>query len=305
MRLHLSGLIAAPFSPMHEDGRIDLAAIEHYARLLAEAGVMGAFVCGSTGESHSLSTQERMQIAESWMKAAGPNLAVIIQVGHNSLPEARALAAHAQRIGAGAISAMAPSYFKPACVDDLIDFFAEIAASAPILPFFFYDIPSMTGVNVSAREILEKSAERIPTLAGIKFTNPNLMALQECLAFRSNDFTILFGIDEILLSGLVFGCPGAVGSTYNYAAPVYHRIIRAFQSGDMAAARREQLKSVELVHSLHEFGGLRAGKAIIAMMGMDCGPVRLPLRRMTVDETRALYDRIHHLDIFSRPLTRP
>ncbi|MBU4429235.1 MAG: dihydrodipicolinate synthase family protein, partial [Verrucomicrobia bacterium] len=53
IRLHLSGLIAAPFSPMHEDGRIDLAAIEHYARLLAEAGVMGAFVCGSTGESHS------------------------------------------------------------------------------------------------------------------------------------------------------------------------------------------------------------------------------------------------------------
>lgn len=303
--VQLSGLIAAPFSPMQKDGSINLGLVERYARELEQSGIAAAFVCGSTGESHSLTVRERMQLAERWVQVAGPKLAVIVQVGHNSLPEARALAAHAQKTGAAAIASMAPCYFKPAGADDLVDFLAAIAADAPGIPFYFYDIPSMTGVTVAPRVFLEKAFSRIPTFAGIKFTGTDLMSLQECLAFRDGALNILFGCDEILLSGLACGCPGAVGSTYNFAAPVYHRIIRAFRAEDLATARREQLKSVELVRILSDFGVIRAGKAVMAMIGLDCGPVRLPLRPMAVEESRALYDRLQGLDIFPRPLARP
>ena len=120
---HLSGLIAAPHTPMREDGRINLSAIERQAQLLVESGIRGAFICGSTGESHSLGVEERKRIAKRWVEVAGRRLVVIVHVGHNSQPEARTLAAFSQRIGADAIAAMAPCYYRPSNVDDLIDFY--------------------------------------------------------------------------------------------------------------------------------------------------------------------------------------
>jgi len=116
---------------------------------------------------------------------------------------------------------------------------------------------------------------------------------------------VLFGRDEILLSALVLGVDGAVGSTYSYAAPVYLRVMEAVAKDDILGARREQAKAVEMVEALVGFGGLRATKAVMSMQGVDCGPVRLPLRPMTDLEIRALYEMIKHLDVFPRPLQLP
>src|SRR5947209_17091760 len=104
MTLRLTGLVAAPHTPLHADGSLNLAAIECQAQLLLETGVRGAFVCGTTGESHSLTVEERMQVAARWLQVAGGRLPVVVHVGHNCLADARALAAHAQRIGADAIA---------------------------------------------------------------------------------------------------------------------------------------------------------------------------------------------------------
>ena len=150
-----------------------------------------------------------------------------------------------------------------------------------------------------------RSADRIPTLAGVKYTNADLMGLQECLAVRGGHFDVVFGSDELLLAALALGVKGAVGSTYNYAAPLYRRIIRAFEAGDLAAARREQFHSVELVRVLLQFGGLRAGKAVMSLLGVDCGPVRSPLRTLTAGELISLYGALQPLDVFARPLHRP
>ena len=88
----------------------------------------------------------------------------------------------------------------------------------------------------------------------------------------------MFGVDEFLLAAVALGATCAVGSTYNYAAPVYHRMLAAVREGNLEAARREQYESAKLVRALIDFGGLRAGKAIVKMLGLDCGPVRSPLR---------------------------
>jgi len=300
MSFRLTGLVAAPYTPFHRDGALNLDIIPAYAEMLVESGVSGVFVCGSTGEGHSLSVAERIALTDAWISSAKERFPVIVHVGHNSQPEARTLAAHAQAVGASAIAALAPSYYKPKSVDDAIDFFAPIAAAAPRLPFYYYNIPSMTGVALPVPELLKKGRKRIATMQGAKFSHNDLMELQECLAL--SDFDIVFGFDEMLLAGLTLGCKGAVGSTYNFAAPLYHRIIAAFANGDLETARREQRKSVELIRTLFDFGLMRAGKAIMAMMGIDCGPVRSPLTPISPGESNALHDRLSQFDCFARPL---
>src|SRR5258707_3365007 len=170
-RLKLTGLVAATFTPLRPDGSLNPQAVTEHARLLAEAKVSGVFGGGTTGECHSLSVAERCAIAEQWVRAVGDRMPVVVHVGHHCLPDAQALAAHAARTGATAIAALAPSYFKPQTVDDLIDFCAGVASAAPALPFYFYHIPSMTGVNLSMADYLCRGSERIPRLAGLKFTH--------------------------------------------------------------------------------------------------------------------------------------
>jgi len=305
MAQRLSGLIAAATTAMDKKGEINPAAIPQQAQLLIESGVRGVFACGTTGECHSLSVAERMQVAEGWIAAAKDRLRIVIHVGSNSLPDARALAAHAARIGADAIAAVAPFFFKPDNVDDLVDFCAAIAEGAPNLPFYYYHIPVLTGVNLPMIPFVEQAVRKIPTFTGLKYTHEDLMALHECVRFQEGKLNVLFGRDEILLSALVLGVDGAVGSTYGYAAPVYLRIMDAFEKGDILAARREQAKAVEMIGALTKFGGLRANKAVMLLLGVDCGAVRLPLRSMTDLEIRALYEMIKHLDVFPRPLQPP
>ena len=115
----------------------------------------------------------------------------------------------------------------------------------------------------------------------------------------------LFGNDELLLAGLALGTRGAVGSTYNYAAPVYRRVIEAFRAGDLDTARTEQHRAVQLVQVLCEFGVLRTGKAIMAMLGVDCGPPRTPLRPLSEPELQTVFQTLRDLEVCSRPLTAP
>ncbi|MCX7935226.1 MAG: dihydrodipicolinate synthase family protein, partial [Planctomycetota bacterium] len=230
------GLIAAPFTPMLPDGGLHLAAIPAYADFLRRNGMIGVFVNGTTGEGQSLTTAERKAVADAWV-AAAKGLKVFVHVGHVSLAEAQDLAQHAQSVGAFAIAACAPYFFKPASASALAQALAPIAAAAPNLPFYYYHIPAMTGVDVPVAAFLQAAAQSIPNLAGAKFTYENLLDFQLCLRAEGGRFDMLFGRDEFLLAGLALGAQGGVGSTYNFAAPLYVEIIAACKRGDFAAAR--------------------------------------------------------------------
>ena len=288
----LLGLIPACHTPLHPDGTLNLGMVEKQAELYLESGLRNVFVAGTTGEFASLTTQERMALAQRWCEVAGGSLRVAVHVGHNCLAEAIALAAHAQKAGAAAMAVTAPSYFKPASISDLIDFCAPIAAEAEPLPFYFYDIPGMTGVRLRMSEFLYQARFRIPTLRGLKYSNDDVLELQQCVRLEHGAFDVLFGSDECLLAGLCLGIRGAVGSTYNFAAPVYQRLIQAFEKHDLEAARTEQGKSIDLIKTLGDFGFLAASKTVMAMLGVDCGPVRLPLRNLTPQERAALWERL-------------
>lgn len=283
---NLHGLIAAPFTPMTVKGEINPEPIRKYARHLIVNKVAGAFVCGTTGEGISMTTGERNTILNEWITHSGSELKIIAHVGGNSLPQSMELAAFAEKQGAYAIASFAPSFFKPGTARELVSFLAPVAAAAPDTPFYFYHFPSLTGVNIPVINFLEEADGKIPTLAGVKYTHFDLYDMQQCMAYGNGQFEILHGYDEVLLGGLALGVGSAVGSTYNYMAPLYLKLWEAFNRGDMESARKLQQISVRVVRQLNKFGGgVRAGKEIMKLIGIDCGPCRLPLQSFTVEES--------------------
>jgi N-acetylneuraminate lyase len=295
----LHGLVAAAHSPFFEDGSLNLAAVEKQAAHFLQNNVATIFICGSTGECHSLSLEERRALAARWFEAArGTSLKIVVHVGSNCLADARALAAQAQALGAIAISALAPSYFKPRSLDTLIACCADIANAAPETPFYFYDIPAFTGVSFPMAEFLACAPERIPTLAGLKFTNPDLMAYQFCLRADEGRWDVPFGVDEHFLGALAAGAKGAVGSGFNFAAPVYERLLKAFAAGDLAAAREEQFRGVQLVRLLAGFGYLAAAKSVMGMLGVPVGPARLPETNLTPGQHEELRSKLENMGFF-------
>ena len=295
----LTGFIAATHTPFHADGSLNPAVVEKQAAHLLANGIKAAFICGTTGESHSLTVEERRAMAAKWMEVSrGTELKVIVHVGANCLADARALTAQAGQLGAFGISAVAPSYFKPRTVATLVDCCADIAAAAPALPFFYYDIPVMTGLNLPMPEFLAHAAERIPNMAGLKFTNPDLMMFQQCLRFADGAFTVAWGCDEYMLAAWSLGATTAVGSTYNFAAPIYHRLLKAFAAGDLARARDEQFRSVQIVSKLSACGFMGAAKAVMKMLGVDVGPARLPNPSLDARQEAELRGELDQLGFF-------
>lgn len=273
---------------MNADGSLNPGMIDAQAKLLVENNVNGAFICGTTGEGMSLSTDERLQVAEKWVAVAPHTLRVIVHVGHQAISVSQTLAAHAERIGACAFATVGPTFFRATNVEQLVGFCAEIAAGAPGLPFYYYHMPALTGADFSMHDFLKLAAPRIPNLAGIKFTHENLMDFSRCLNLEESRYNMLFGRDEILLAALAMGATGAVGSTYNYMAPLYHRIIAAFNAGDLETARQFQLQAIQIIAIMNRRGGLAAGKAMMKMIGIDCGPVRAPLQNLSTEALESL-----------------
>jgi N-acetylneuraminate lyase len=287
---HLQGLIAAPFTPMKEDGSLNLALIPKYYEMLVANGVTGAFICGSTGEGVSLTVAEKKAIAEVWASCtrSNPDFNVMTLLGGTSLSDCIDLAKHAREVGLYAVSFTAPFYFKPASVSQLAQCCKAIADEVPDMPFYYYHIPVLTGVGFPMLDLLQAVNNTIPNFAGIKYTHEDFMDFLSCLHFQGGKYDMLWGRDENMLSALVLGSKGAVGSTYNYAAPLYYDLIDAFNRGDLKKAQGLQQQSIDMIRLLGKYGGIATGKAYMKLLGLDCGKFRLPVQNMA-DEQFALF----------------
>jgi N-acetylneuraminate lyase len=230
-------LVAATHTPFHTDGSLAPETVAAQARFLSANGVRTVFITGSTGESHSVTCTEKLVIYDAWSSiAADHGLSVVAHVGGNCLEDSKALARRAEEHGFTAISALAPSYYKPGSLSALIDCCAAIAAEAPATPFYYYDIPVLTGVSFPMEAFLDQAPARIPSLAGIKFTNPDLVSYRRSLDVAGDRFDLPWGVDETLLAALATGARGGVGSTYNWAPKLYQDLIAAYHRGDLAEA---------------------------------------------------------------------
>jgi N-acetylneuraminate lyase len=171
-----------------------------------------------------------------------------------------------------------------------------VADAVPEMPFYYYHIPVLTGVNFQMIDLLAEVQGQVPNFAGIKYTHEDFMDYLSCLQFKNGRYDMLWGRDENLLSALVLGAKGGVGSTYNYAAPLYLALIAAYHEGDYEKGRRLQQQSIDMIRLLGKYGGIATGKAYMKVLGLDCGEFRMPVRNMSEEQFRLFEQEVAALD---------
>jgi N-acetylneuraminate lyase len=294
----IQGLIAATFAAYNEDGTVNLAIIPSLVEKMVNDGLAGVFICGTNGEGPNMTVEERMQIADAYVRAANKRILVLVHVGHSSIHECRKLAAHAEQIGADAISSVSAFYFKPSSVANLVNSMSQIASAAPNTPFYYYHIPTLTGLSMDMVDFLEKAESSIPNFAGIKYTASTLHEYQACLNYKNGKFDILFGYDEMLLSALAVGAKGAIGSTYTFAAPLYLHVMQLQEEGRFEEAAAMQLHSVNMVRCLVKYPPIPAQRAIMSRLGFELGKCRAPLQALSAEEEIVFNNSLDEIGFF-------
>lgn len=298
----IKGLINAPFTPFYDNGEVNYEPIEKYAQLLIKNGLKGVFINGSSGEGYMLTDQERMKLAEKWVAVSPKDFKVIVHVGSTCVKSARELAAHAQKIGAFGIGAMASPFPKVARIEELVKYCEEIASGAPALPFYFYHIPAFNGVFLPMIELLQAVENRIPNFAGIKYTFESLYEYNQCRLYKNGKFDMLHGQDETILPCLAMGgAQGGIGGTTNYNGCNLVGIIEAWNAGDLEKARELQNFSQEVINVIVKYrGNIVGGKRIMKLIGLDLGPNRTPFRNITSEEEKQLKTDLEAINFFER-----
>ena len=298
----ITGLIDAPFTPFYENGEVNLEPIEQYAKMLAKNGLKGVFINGSSGEGYMLTEDERMRLAERWVEVAPEGFKVIVHVGSTCVKSSERLAAHAQKIGAFGIGAMATPFPKIGRIEELVKYCEEIAAAAPELPFYYYHIPAFNGAYLSMLDFLKAVDGRIPNFAGLKYTYESLYEYNQCRLYANGKFDVLHGQDETILPCLAMGgAQGGIGGTTNYNGRCLVGILDAWKSGDLEKARELQNYAQEVINVICHFrGNIVGGKRIMKLIGLDLGKNRTPFNNMTDEEEARMKQELEAIDFFNR-----
>lgn len=299
---NITGLVNAPFTPFDNNNEVNYEIISKYAELLVNNGLRGVFINGSSGEGFLLTEEERMKIAEKWVSVCPKDFLVIVHVGSTCLEQSKKLAKHAQEIGAYAVGSMAAPFPKVKRVQELADYCAEIAASAPYLPFYFYYIPTLNDVYLPMLPFLEAVDERIPNFAGIKYTYESLYEYNQCMLYKNRKYDMLHGQDETILSALVMGgAQGGIGGTTNYNGKELVGIIEAWKAGNIELAKDRQNFSQEVINVICKYrGNIVGGKRIMKLIGLDMGKNRIPYQNLTEEEEDNLKRDLLKIGFFER-----
>lgn len=298
----IKGLIDAPFTPFNEDQSINYSIIPEYAAMLKRNGLKGVFINGSSGEGYMLTEEERMTLAETWIREAKKlgDFKVIVHVGSTCVSSSRRLAEHAQSIGAWGIGAMATPFPKMASVEQLVCYCESIASAAPKLPFYYYHIPAFNGAFLSMYDFLVAAENRIPNLAGIKYTFESLYEYNRCRRYKAGKFDMLHGQDETILPCLAMGgAQGGIGGTTNYNGRCLTSIIEAWNNGDLERARQLQDFAQDVIDVICNYrGNIVGGKRIMKFIGLDMGPNRTPFMTVTPEEEVRMRQELEAINFF-------
>ena len=286
----LSGLIAAPHTPFDRSGEVAYDLIPAVVEHLLRSGVTGAYICGTTGEGVSCSVDERIRIMETWHRASAGRLKLIAHIGALSITDVRTLGRRANELGGMMVSVVPANYYKPASVPALVEFCRVAAESAPDCPFYYYH-SIMSNIHLSMRDFLLQADGVIPTLAGIKFNSQDLYEYQNCVNALDGKYDIVYGVDEFFAGALALGARAFIGSTYNYAAPLYRKIWDDFDANRKDEVILGMKKVCALVDLLVKYGGIAAGKAYMLAHGFDLGDVRPPLTPLSAAAKAEIVER--------------
>jgi N-acetylneuraminate lyase len=285
----LRGIFPALLTPMSDDGsEVNYSALRQLVEMQLAAGVHGFFVCGGSGEGILLTASERRQILETVVEQTQGRAYIIAHIGAVSTAQGQELARHAASLKVDAVAAIPPIYFK---VDGsaLRDHYRLIGEAAGDTPLWVYNIPSATGVEITAAVMANLLT--IPTVSGIKYSSYNLFDMKKIIGLRP-DLTVHSGFDEVCVAGLTMGAHGAIGSTYNVLPNTFVKLYEAATRGDWATAQEIQSRANPVIQALISVPLIAGMKYILDSWGIPCGGPRRPQRPLTQAERATILEAV-------------
>ena len=274
----LRGAIAAAVTPLRDGGRsLEEDGVAPLVRSLADGGLDGVLVCGTTGEGMLLHVEERRRVAESFLAARPEGLLIAVHAGAQSTADTVELATHARDHGADAVAVIAPPYF-PLDDDELFEHFRSAAAAALPLPFYVYEFAARSGYAISPT-VIERLRDAAGNLAGLKVSDTPFDAVNPYLL---DGLDVFIGSEPLVLEGLEAGAVGAVSGLATAWPGVVAELVH--DRSDAAHAR-----VVALRDALTELPFHATLKQVLVDRGvLACADVRPPLRGLTEEDRRRL-----------------
>ena len=278
MEQKYKGIFTALLTPFDKNDKVNEKELEKLVKHNVKMGVSGFYVCGSTGESFHLSTEERKLVMDV-VKSAAPDKTLIAHIGSLREKEAHELAAHANAAGYDAISSVAPFYFKFS-FDEIYGYYTRLAANSDI-PMLIYHIPSFSGVNMGVSEMSKFLND--DRFLGIKYTSNDFFTMEQCKS-AFPDKVLYNGFDEMFLCGLSMGADGAIGSTYNFMADKFVKIKKYFEESNIAQAQKLQQDANRIITALCKVGVMQGEKEVLNQLGFDFGVCRHPFGELNAEQ---------------------
>jgi len=282
--MNFGQVLTAMVTPFDQNGEIDFNATKTLVEHLITNGTDGLVVAGTTGESPTLTTEEKIELFKCVVEAAAGRVHVIAGTGSNNTQASISLTKLAEETGVDGIMLVAPYYNKPS-QEGLYQHFKTIAQSTS-LPVMLYNIPGRSVVNISVETIVRLS--EIPNVVSIKEASGNLDAMAEIISKTPSDFTLYSGDDGLTIPVLAIGGTGVISVASHIIGNDMQEMINAFKNGDVQKAAAIHRNLLPIMRTLFIAPSPSPVKAALNLNGIQVGGVRLPMVPLSNKEQSAL-----------------
>lgn len=267
------------------NGEVNYPMLEQLLKRQMDAGIQAVVICGTTGESPTLSDDEKLTMFRRAKEYVGSDCIIIAGTGSNSTEHSIALSAAAQEIGADALLLVSP-YYNKATPDGLYTHYSAIASSVHI-PCILYNVPSRTGVDIPVS--VYQRLSRIPNIAGVKEASTDIVKIARIRAACPQNFAIWSGNDDQVVPVMSLGGQGVISVLSNVAPVETQAMAQAALAGDFDTAAALQIRMLSLIEALFSEVNPIPVKAAMKLIGYDCGGCRLPLTDLTPENKKKLH----------------
>jgi 4-hydroxy-tetrahydrodipicolinate synthase len=282
--IHIGRVSTAMVTPFDKNGHIDFAKTTQLVNYLIENGTDSLVVAGTTGESPTLSKEEKLALFDHVVKITNNRIPVIAGTGSNNTYESIELTKKAEQLGVDAIMAVAPYYNKPN-QEGLYQHFKAIA-EVTSLPLMVYNIPGRSAVNILPETIIRLS--KIANIVAVKEASGDLNAMTQIIANTDDDFVLYSGDDGLTLPALSIGGAGVVSVASHVIGNEMQEMVKAFLDGEIAKAAKMHQHLLPLMQGLFAAPNPAPVKTALQVTGLAVGSVRLPLVGLTEKERTTL-----------------
>lgn len=272
-----TGAGVALITPMHEDGSVNYDKLAEVIEYQITNHTDSIIICGTTGEAATLSTEEHIEVIKFCIEQVKHRIPVIAGTGSNCTSSAIELSQEAQNVGADALLCVTP-YYNKATQAGLVGHFKAVADSVKI-PIILYNVPSRTGCNIKP-ETVAAICKEASNVVGIKEASGDLSQVAMLMSIMDGRLDLYSGNDDQIVPIMSLGGKGVISVLSNVAPRQAHEIAADYLAGDVKSACRKQLEAIELIKALFCEVNPIPVKHAMNLMGMEVGPLRMPLSPM-------------------------